>query len=205
VLIQQLAGKRCKVERRANSNKPVYAADEGVRWSFNISHHGDWVALVGHPHDRRPEPQVGIDVMDATELPPPPAVNTSAAVRDLLESLRSQLSEGEWTQMMAIDGDGERLWRLYLLWTLKESYIKGTGEGLRVRLSTVTFEPRPPEAGSVGWDVWSVFREGIELGDWRVLSRQLDHDYIIAIALPTSEPRRPIVLTSSHASALIIK
>jgi 4'-phosphopantetheinyl transferase len=92
-------------------------------FDFNLAHAGDWAVCAT---DSRP---LGVDV----EVVRPLDVEVAAGVlsaherRDLLR--RQPL---------------ERLRRFYELWTLKESYLKALGLGLRIPPDSFTVQIRPP-------------------------------------------------------------
>lgn len=93
--------------------KPFLAEPGGI--DFNVSHSGDWVvcAISDNP--------VGIDV--ETIKP----IDFSIA--------RRFFSKNEYYSLMSTD-EHMRLRYFYMLWTLKESYIKAIGKGLSIPLDS---------------------------------------------------------------------
>lgn len=98
------------------NQKPLLLVPSG--YHFNISHSGEWVvcALGSNP--------VGIDV-------------------ERLKPMELEVAESIFTfdEHQALFGqkEDEKLSYFYKLWTLKESYIKATGKGLRIPLNSFSF------------------------------------------------------------------
>lgn len=103
---------------------------------FNISHSGDWAAAVASA-----EARVGIDIEEGKKP------------RKALDVARAHFApeEIQWLENF----EGEELQRhFYMLWTRKEGYLKGLGEGIfEGGLGTARFED-----------------ENIEKPGWRVLT-----------------------------------
>ncbi len=95
--------------------KPILAGHPD--YHFNISHSGSWIVLAQHPAD------VGVDV----EMIRP--VNLRIAKR--------HFSATETADLLA-QTTAERPGYFFDLWTLKESYVKAIGTGLRIPLSSFT-------------------------------------------------------------------
>lgn len=89
-------------------------------YHFNLSHSGPWVVAAEHPTE------VGVDVEAIARRPLP--VEAFA---------RRFLSPVEADDLLALPPE-RRLVHLLDLWTLKESYVKALGDGLRVSLSSFT-------------------------------------------------------------------
>jgi 4'-phosphopantetheinyl transferase len=108
--------------------KPFVANEAHGGLRFSLSHTRGLVACaVSHAHD------VGVDV----ELLLP-----SGREQALAEHCCSA-DEHRWLNAGSADEYGERL---VALWTLKEAYVKATGEGLTRRLDTLSFQP-PRDSG----------------------------------------------------------
>ncbi len=95
--------------------KPILA--DHPDYHFNISHSGSWIVLAQHPSE------VGVDV----EMIRP--INLRIAKR--------HFSATETADLLAQPA-AERLRYFFDLWTLKESYVKAIGKGLRIPLSSFT-------------------------------------------------------------------
>lgn len=99
---------------REKQGKPYFPNYRGIH--FNISHTGNLAVCAVA------ETQLGVDIEQ---------------IRGVKESMRSRVltkREQEWLEACA---DKEEAF--IRLWTLKESYIKATGEGLRTDLTTLEF------------------------------------------------------------------
>lgn len=94
---------------------------------FNVSHSGDWIALISGGTD-----ELGVDV-------------------EKIAPIDMQIAERFFSptesQFLAAEPDDRRLETFYRLWTLKESYIKAVGMGLSMPLDS--FAILPDEGG--GW------------------------------------------------------
>lgn len=80
---------------------------------FNLSHSGNWVVCAISEHE------VGIDVEKIDEID--------------LDIVKSFFAKKEYSDLMEKD-DSEKKEYFYVLWTLKESYIKARGRGLSLDL-----------------------------------------------------------------------
>lgn len=101
--------------------KPVLA-QRGSNLAFNLSHSGDWL-LIGVARKRH----IGVDIQ------------IERANTRCLDLARRFFAEDE-AQMLAVLPPDEQTRRFFALWTLKEAYLKATGEGIsgglhRVRIT----------------------------------------------------------------------
>lgn len=97
--------------------KPFLAMD--VDFSFNISHSGNWVVVaIGYSQ------QIGIDIEEIHPIE--------------LDIAERFFSNDEYKSIMCQEKD-ERLGLFYEFWTLKESFIKAIGLGMRIPLNSFTF------------------------------------------------------------------
>ena len=127
-----------------------YGEDCGL--SFNLSNSlGLVVCLVA---DGTGEP-VGVDV------------EPLARAKEIIELAHRVFSEKEQAQLAALT-DGEKLDRALSLWTLKESYIKARGLGLKIPLDRFSFVFG--KAGEIRLEIDASLGDE---GDWRFC--QLDH------------------------------
>jgi 4'-phosphopantetheinyl transferase len=117
-----------------------------ARLTFNLSHTRQIVACVvsrGMP--------VGIDVERGDRL------------RDAMSVAARFFSSRETTDLRACASDGDRTRRFIELWTLKESFIKATGQGLSQPLESFSFDldadqrirfVPPPDVCAATWHFW---------------------------------------------------
>jgi len=111
--------------RRGPQGKPALAAPM-LRLDFNLSHSGDWLALVVSDGTA-----VGIDL------------EYCDAGRDVLKLARRFFCTAELADLEACSG-AERNSRFYDYWTLKEACIKATGGSLGRELEATGFTVRYP-------------------------------------------------------------
>ena len=104
---------------REEGGKPVYAVEGHF---FNISHcsHGIAAALSKVP--------VGVDIGGSRR------VKTLTVKKSMDDEEKAYIGpmEGEWLKE-------EQMRRFFHLWTLKESYVKMTGQGIRMPLTQICF------------------------------------------------------------------
>lgn len=99
--------------------KPFLRNRGGIPFYFNLSHSGDLVVLVA---DSSP---VGVDVERVREI------DLSVTRKFATQTERDWIESG---------GDPQkRLERFFLLWTLKEAYIKAEGKGFSLSMKSITF------------------------------------------------------------------
>ena len=92
---------------------------------FNVSHSGDWIALISGGTD-----ELGVDVEKIAPID-----------MQIAERFFSPME----SQFLAAEPDNRQLETFYRLWTLKESYIKAVGMGLSMPLDS--FAILPDEGG----------------------------------------------------------
>lgn len=103
--------------------KPILLEPCGAH--FNISHSGDWVACAVD------DSAVGADVEVIKPID--------------MEIAKRFFSSDEYISLMR-QPEGMRLKYFYMLWTLKESYIKAEGKGLSIPLDSFTIRIKENEA-----------------------------------------------------------
>jgi 4'-phosphopantetheinyl transferase len=85
---------------------------------------------------------------------------------------------------------GERRWRFFELWTLKESYIKARGLGLAIRLDAFRFEL----TGERGLTLHMRPELDDSAGLWRVWQLVLRRDYLAAVCAARGEEAPPLIV-----------
>ncbi|KAF8925660.1 hypothetical protein EDD21DRAFT_8424 [Dissophora ornata] len=122
----------------SESTKPILLLPERLKnVSFNISHHGDWVILVGETEASLHSPVLlGVDVIDfqAPEV----------SFKSFSSCLQDQFTPKEMTFMeAATESSGpcteNQLRRFYRLWCLKESIINALDVRSNFDLKTIEF------------------------------------------------------------------
>jgi 4'-phosphopantetheinyl transferase len=144
--------------------KPELGPTPGCDLHFNLSHTRGLVAIavaVGHP--------VGIDVEAADR----PDIGPELAERYFAPDEVDQL----WK------APPERRYEIFLrFWTLKESYIKATGEGLSCPLDSFSFTLDP---------IRIAFRDAVadEPSRWQFCQQHPTNGHVLAVALHRAEGR----------------
>ncbi|MCK4766730.1 MAG: 4'-phosphopantetheinyl transferase superfamily protein [Candidatus Aminicenantes bacterium] len=134
---------------------------------FNLTHSGDWIACAV---DSNP---VGIDIERIEPL-------------DLDNISRRYFSEDEHRYLLS---QSDRLAHFFMLWTLKESYVKMEGKGLHLPLDS--FSMRFGSGNGIGIE----FR-GKELDDRFFCRYDIDSSYKMAICAQSREFPRSVIRKS---------
>ncbi|XP_063061558.1 L-aminoadipate-semialdehyde dehydrogenase-phosphopantetheinyl transferase isoform X2 [Engraulis encrasicolus] len=114
------------------ANPTAAAADAGhQRWSFNVSHQGDYAVLAAAPGQ-----QVGTDVMKT-------ARPGSSSIPEFFRLMTRQFTEHEWSTIRTPCSEWDQLHMFYRHWALKESFIKAIGTGLGFDLQRIEFHISP--------------------------------------------------------------
>ncbi|EFN51313.1 hypothetical protein CHLNCDRAFT_55270 [Chlorella variabilis] len=126
--------------QRTRGNKPYVAGahrpSHAPNWNYSVSHEGDYVILAAEPVC-----VCGCDV--AAPLTVRRAGGAAGKEQPLAEFFRSfekQLTAAEWASVRAAGEDGasqEAQFRKF--WSLKEAFVKATGEGLGFELGNTEF------------------------------------------------------------------
>lgn len=106
---------------KSNKGKPFLDHPEAGPLSFNLSHCAGMAVLAVTRHG-----QVGIDVESTTRTAPLSIANHYFTVQE--------------TKALMDCAEASRNERFFDLWTLKESYIKATGQGLSTALDSFGFD-----------------------------------------------------------------
>uniref|UniRef100_A0A915IQ15 L-aminoadipate-semialdehyde dehydrogenase-phosphopantetheinyl transferase n=1 Tax=Romanomermis culicivorax TaxID=13658 RepID=A0A915IQ15_ROMCU len=119
---------------RTSKGKPILIDENGVdsRFSFNMSHHGDYVLVVCENFS--PSSMCGVDVMKI-EIP-----TYKKTIDEYLDFMKSKFSRREFSTYGNYSNDYDKLILFYRYWCLKESYLKATGTGIHSKLSSLDFE-----------------------------------------------------------------
>jgi len=98
-------------------------------WNYNLSHHGRYVGLASHATRL-----MGVDIVDITTRTK--MVNTAHAYAMLF---KGQLHPEELQAILAQSSEQQSYALFFVIWSLKESFIKAVGLGLGYDLQTVRF------------------------------------------------------------------
>ncbi|XP_061074232.1 L-aminoadipate-semialdehyde dehydrogenase-phosphopantetheinyl transferase [Conger conger] len=161
---------------RTAKGKPFLAnppsSTEVCRWSFNVSHQGDFAVLAAEQGW-----QVGVDVMKTT-------MPGSSSVSEFFRIMRRQFTEHEWMTVRAAGPEWTQLDLFHRHWALKESFIKAMGTGLGFDLQRVEFHisPAQMQEGQV-YRGTRMLLDCEEEEDWVFEECLLDKHHHVAVAL----------------------
>ncbi|MGI2261191.1 4'-phosphopantetheinyl transferase family protein [Shewanella sp. GXUN23E] len=102
------------------------AQRDALRLAFNVSHSGDWLAIVVLCGAQQGQ-ELGVDIERVR-----PGVSTDSVMSRFFAPV-------EVTQLSSLE-DAQRRQAFFDLWALKESFIKVTGQGLACPLDSFAFE-----------------------------------------------------------------
>lgn len=144
----------------AEHGKPALApAFAATGLHFNIAHTAGLVAIA-----MSRQPAVGVDVESLGGRPPP------------LDVAPRYFNDAEARELAALAPADQPL-RFYALWTLKESWLKATGEGLAGGLDRIAFT-----FGDL-WHADGVRLSGDDPASWRFWQAMPSDDHLLALAL----------------------
>ncbi|XVF84473.1 hypothetical protein PTKIN_Ptkin17bG0039600 [Pterospermum kingtungense] len=118
-------------------------------FNFNVSHHGDYVAIASEPLCL-----VGLDIVCCV-------VPKKETVVEYVQNFSSCFSSLEWDQIITAGSNNEVLTEFYRFWSLKEAYVKAIGSGLAYGLHRVEFYH------NTSWTNISVKVDGVLNAQWR--------------------------------------
>lgn len=110
---------------------------------FNVSHSGDWVALISDGTE-----EVGVDVEKIAPI-------------DL--QIAERFFSSQENMYLAAQPAENQLDTFYRLWTLKESYIKAIGMGLSMPLNAFAILPSKQQQGLNGELIWRCTQDEYKL------------------------------------------
>ena len=188
-------------ERQTQNGKP-YFKKGGVE--FNVSHHGQIVALIA---TTAPGVHVGIDVVQVDLARDRRGVESEKGFEGWVQSFRDVFSPSEFSTLRNLTPglprpDSEetlkmKLRRFHVNWALKEAYIKMTGDALMAQWLqqlefTSTMPPSPVRASDpLKWTwgetmVTGVTLHGKPVEGARIEIDALREDYMVATAVNDS-------------------
>ncbi|KAK9735166.1 hypothetical protein RND81_04G188100 [Saponaria officinalis] len=153
--------------RRTVEGKPYVVFDkvglEFPNYNFNVSHHGDFVAIASEPFCL-----VGLDIV-SHGLP------VEQTAPEFVNSFSSYFSSMEWIEIMSAGSSNDMLKEFYRYWTLKEAFVKAIGTGLRYSLAALEFR-------HINWTNISVNVHGKEARGWKFWHFELKESLYVSIA-----------------------
>lgn len=154
--------------KRTIEGKPYLVADklnsEFPNFNFNVSHHGDYVAIASEPICL-----VGVDIVLVDFTP------GNETVLQYISNFSSYFSTLEWDKIVNAGSDKLILDEFYRYWSLKEAFVKAIGTGVGYRLDSLEF---PQTRGTN-----IVARvDGQELQDWKFQVSELGRGHTVCVA-----------------------
>ncbi|XVE81150.1 hypothetical protein DITRI_Ditri15bG0039600 [Diplodiscus trichospermus] len=140
-------------------------------FNFNVSHHGDYVAIASEPLCL-----VGVDIVYHM-------IPEKETVLEYIQNFSSYFSSLEWKQIITAGSDDEVLAEFYRHWSLKEAYVKAIGSGLTYGLHKVEFY-------HTSWTNISVKVDGVLNAQWRFCLFDLGKGHWVSVA--RGHPRNAI-------------
>ncbi|MBA0647441.1 hypothetical protein Goklo_015319 [Gossypium klotzschianum] len=132
-------------------------------FNFNVSHHGDYVAIASEPLCL-----VGLDIVNFM-------IPEKETVPEYIQNFSSYFSSSEWDRIISVGNNEEVLAEFYRYWCLKEAYVKAIGSGLAYGLHKVEFH-------HTNWTSISVKVDGVTNQQWRFWLFDLDKGHSVSIA-----------------------
>ena len=167
---------------RTEKGKPCFTRyflsryPEGTEFNFNISHHGDYVVLAAEKCGG-----VGIDVMKI-ELP-----KSNKSIEDFFKTMRRLFTLNEWDFINSGIDPYSKLSNFYRLWTLKESFLKATGQGISLDLQFLEFSILSPLTLENIQTNTCVSLYQTQQNDWLFEERLIDNNHIVSVAIKTTQ------------------
>ncbi|XP_057434076.1 uncharacterized protein LOC130726787 [Lotus japonicus] len=167
---------------RTPEGKPYLDYDKsGMKFpnfNFNVSHHGDYVAIASEPVCL-----VGIDIVSY-------AIPQGETITEFIQFFTSYFSSVEWFNIVNAGTSDDVLIEFYRYWSLKEAYVKAVGSGLTEELNKVEFS-------HTNWTNISAKMDGKVMTEWRFWLFELGERHCISIARG-----HPISASISYKSTL---
>lgn len=132
-------------------------------FNFNVSHHGDYVAIASEPICL-----VGVDIV--SHFTP-----EKETVPEFIQNFSSYFSSLEWDNIVKSGSDDEILLEFYRYWCVKESFVKAVGTGVGYNLDGVEFHHRD-------WTNIHVNINGKEMKDWKFWLLSIGKNHTVSIA-----------------------
>ncbi|CAN1333555.1 L-aminoadipate-semialdehyde dehydrogenase-phosphopantetheinyl transferase [Linum perenne] len=155
------------VIKRTLEGKPYLECDRvqaGLpNFNFNVSHHGDYVAIASEPLCL-----VGVDIVSCTKP-------DGETIETFIQAFRSYFSRLEWDNVNNAASPDETLAKFYRYWSLKEAYVKATGSGLSTGLDKVEFRHD-------NWTNITISIDGELDEEWRFQLHELPKRHWLSIA-----------------------
>lgn len=170
-------------------NKPVLGCDvpseareEGLsNFNFNYSHEGSFVAAACEPRSI-----VGVDIAKIEIR------GRDKSMVNYFDTMKKCFSASEWKDIRGGSDDREQLFRFFVFWALKESYVKATGWGLATEFDGFEFKNvfADPSALEKNHKIALVVGNSVR-PNWHFRIHLVDHEHVMAVAIGPPEEAAP--------------
>eukprot|EP01064_Diplonema_japonicum_P038145 TRINITY_DN9140_c0_g2_i1.p1 TRINITY_DN9140_c0_g2~~TRINITY_DN9140_c0_g2_i1.p1 ORF type:complete len:296 (+),score=47.90 TRINITY_DN9140_c0_g2_i1:60-890(+) len=160
-----------KPASRTKEGKP-YFTEQGE--NFNISHQGEYVTFASSE-----DVLVGCDVMKI-EVQPSHYPTNDKTISEFFSSMQDCFSPSEWDIIVTPTTSLDQLTNFYVMWTLKESFVKAIGIGLGYELSRIEF--KPSQWSSSGCLTATCAFDSSEMLGWAFTVQKLTPTHLVATA-----------------------
>ncbi|OAY54570.1 L-aminoadipate-semialdehyde dehydrogenase-phosphopantetheinyl transferase [Manihot esculenta] len=155
------------VIKRTLEGKPFLECAKGYskfpNFNFNVSHHGDFVAIASEPVCI-----VGLDIVHCVKT-------QKETIPEFIHNFTSYFSSLEWNNIINSGTSDEILVEFYRYWCLKEAYVKAIGSGLVNELDRVEFH-------HTNWTNIFVKIDGKPMTEWKFWLFQLQKLHWVSVA-----------------------
>ncbi|KAK9892626.1 hypothetical protein WA026_021005 [Henosepilachna vigintioctopunctata] len=160
---------------RNERGKPIVIKPHLEGANFNVSHHGDFVVLVGSQGKKF----LGVDVMKIE-------YKGGKRLSEYFRLMCRQFSSYEWESIKQ-GSEEEQIRMFYRHWCLKESYVKAIGVGITVDLQNISFSIHTKDLSQnrIVNDT-TLYLNG-KRQNWEFHEMLLDRDHCAAIAMSGSD------------------
>ncbi|XP_026424917.1 L-aminoadipate-semialdehyde dehydrogenase-phosphopantetheinyl transferase-like isoform X2 [Papaver somniferum] len=153
--------------KRTIEGKPYLETDgenmEFPNFNFNVSHHGDYVAIASEPQSN-----VGIDMVSLV-------IPKRETALKFIKNFSSYLTTFEWDNIVNAGTCSEILEEFYRYWCVKEAFVKATGDGLGFKLDRLEFH-------HTNWTNIFVKIDGEISREWTFLISELPKSHWVCVA-----------------------
>jgi 4'-phosphopantetheinyl transferase len=170
------------VIKRTALNKPFVSSEKfpTLQWNYNVSHHGSFVTILSDFNC-----PIGIDLVQRSVRK-----SWKKSSSKYITQFSSQLTDSEQTACLKHPEEWMQYSHFFVIWSLKEAYIKAVGKGLYMDLLSVSFDVKFSDlavnnvAGSAVVKI-----EGCERSDWEFTFSSLDSEHVVTVARCTGHSK----------------
>jgi 4'-phosphopantetheinyl transferase len=161
--------------KRTSFNKP-FATSESLSildWNYNVSHHGSYVTILSD--STRP---MGVDLVQRKVRK-----SWKHGADKYISQFTSQLTASEIADCLQYSTEWEKYTHFFVIWSLKEAYIKAVGKGLYMDLLSVSFKVKfqslslEEVSGAASAKI-----NHRESPDWDFTFTSLDSEHVVSVA-----------------------